>query len=125
LHCSTHSSSKRCLHQAVDLILTLFLAVTVDAVPEAINLLVVSVFFGDLILAAIGCGIADGFISIGPAINALVAFVAVAFALSRRSTPVTNSSDGEEKANGSSEVDLLNEVRYQLSVDISAHLLGH
>ena len=96
-----------------------------DAVPEAMILLIVSVFFGDLILAAIGFGIGDGFISIGLTVNALVAFVAVAFVLSRRSTPATNSSNREEKTNGSSEVDLLNEVRHQQRVDISAHLLGH
>ena len=54
-----------------------------DAVPEAMILLIVSVFFGDLILAAIGFGIGDGFISIGPTVNALVTFVAVAFVLSR------------------------------------------
>ena len=87
--------------------------------------MIVSVFFGDPILTSIGFGIGDGFISIGSAINALVTFVAVAFVLSRRSTPATNSSDGEEETNGSSEVDLLNEVRYQLRIDISAHLLGH
>ena len=96
-----------------------------DAVPEAMTLLIVSVFFGDLILAAKGFGIGDGFISIGLTVNALFTFVAVAFVLSRRSTPATNSSNREEETNGSSEVDLLSEVRYQQCVDISAHLLGH
>ena len=83
-----------------------------DAVPEAMILLIVSVFFGDLILAAIGFGIGGGFISIGPTVNALVTFVAVAFVLSRRSTPETNSSNREEETNGSCEIDLLNDVRY-------------
>ena len=54
---------------------------TVDTVPETIILLIVSVIFGDRILAAAGFNAGDRFVSIGPAINALVALVTVAFVL--------------------------------------------
>ena len=83
-----------------------------DTVPETIILLIVSVIFGDRILAAAGFNAGDRFVSIGPATNALVALVTVAFVLSRRSRPATNSSDREEETNGSCEIDLLNDVRY-------------
>ena len=99
---------------AVGLIMALYFQKIVEALLEGVINPIVAAIFGEPNFRDIGFEIGDAFISIGLVLDAIIAFVLVAFILFLMVRAYNRMQKKEEEDSGPSEVDLLTEIRDQL-----------